>query len=1218
MGNMSEVQDFLDCSDFLHMCIKGLRDDEEIKVKGFSYGKYVCSLEMGDKKLDVGIKPEKRVSIKECEEKEFLTNKLNCNDIIAIMDCLLLQLVRLLKGNHPFLTVLSCYYLHNSSVINCNGDVYFFEKIFFKWIDAFCLEKICIDIFRNDNKDFITFMGILGGKDREKKYMWEKHKDLSQPTGGSPTRCHEKESNLNDRDTYETMCEDNYIKERIFFFFELFLILYASSSEMIDYIITKNDLIHRDDYKAGLLNMNDTLVHHCRKRREYILKILCLIKRCFSKFLLKYEEAQGQKKVTKEGIREVGGKAEKGAEKGTKKGAEKETKKGAEKETKKGAEKETKKGAEKGTQKGDDKSTRAIFRRIKFILLFTFTLKQIAFEICDADVESIKENCKQLLKCVHSINKELTSQIRKSDSVVTSKYFSKYFLMHKLNNVSKHITKMSVSEAYSFYEDVIFDILHVGKYINFITSKSSFFDIMNVVHYVKYYAKSCNVLTKCISRIALKKILEREKRPFYDLEHGLLLKWVTEAQRVLNPVESVLGRGQEDCAKSMNTVAVVKGKSETGGDGIKGEKNGEKGNNTEHGKRGNSTADCEKGESDAAFDYNLFEKREDRSEKDLPDVTVTPSDYGAWEDQDIDQYYSMFLNLYKKEELGIPYYQCLNYQLQYDKVKDNIFISFFLYLFFNESYIIMEELTKDSEVFFIKNIIFNDLCYFGFSSSLLILFTNFVHSPDAFFIGLERNLKMDDEELHYKNNDEYKKFLKETFPTGVIRKFERKVRLYFPYLIQYMQEESSIMELFNELEEFIDSLPIERSDVKGCSESMEKIGNDITPRREKNDDENFLSWKNLSKWGDMAKVTKKRLRYLILCKVFNLFFEYLQIVLKKILKYSFLLPSREHSKLNGFHIDIRVLYTLMKILTYYFKLFNMNEEIESIEKYFNCILHTVLLDYNCLSLYINLQSDQEYAFTYYAMSLCYKELSATLQKCPKVNYKQDMSKYIYSLFYFILYLYSDFLAIYFIYICYTNINSEMLEKNTFDMKYKSWNFCYPDVSKIDHYNFQKNKFQLITMLLSKYMNTSNTDITNDMINITVKEKIKNVTQIKENFIHSKKLVKKYSNLIMLKNIVIHKFRIFNSEYGDMDITTYFNQCINQIEKHILEAISYKYGKYSFIRTFLNSCKDNLIKCYREIPPFFVENISTFVNPGWEVVKRHPFFFSVQEKGKDMR
>ncbi|SBS81938.1 conserved Plasmodium protein, unknown function [Plasmodium ovale] len=1169
---------------------KSLRDDEEIKVKGFSYGKYVCSLEMGDKKLDVGIKPEKRMSIKECEEKEYLTNKLNCNDIIAIMDCLLLQLVRLLKGNHPFLTVLSCCYLHNSSVINCNGDVYFFEKIFFKWIDAFCLDKICIDIFRNDNKDFITFMGILGGKEREKIYMLEKHKELSQPTGGSPTRCHEKESNLDDGNTYGTMCEDNYIKERIFFFFELFLIFYASSSEMIDYIITKNDLIHRDDYKAGLLNISDTLVHHCRKRREYILKILCLIKRCFSKFLLKYEETRGQKKVTKGGIREVGGKAEKGAE--------------------------------KGTQKEADKSTRAIFRRIKFILLFTFTLKQIAFETCDADVESIKENCKQLLKCVHSINKELSSQIRKNDSVVTSKYFSKYFLMHKLNNVSKHITKMSVSEAYSFYEDVIFDIQHVGKYINFITAKSSFFDIMNVVHYVKYYAKSCNVLTKCISRIALKKILEREKRTFYDLEQGLLLKWVSEAQRVINPVESVPGRGQEDCAKSINTVAVVKGQSGTDDDGMKGGKNGEKENNTERVERGNSTAGCEKGEGDASFDYNLFEKREDQAEKDdLPDVTVTPSDYDAWEDQDIDQYYSMFLNIYKKEELGIPYYQCLNYELQCDKVKDNIFISFFLYLFFNESYIIMEELTKDSGVFFIKNIIFNDLCYFGFSSSLLVLFTNFVHSPDAFFIGLERNLKMDDEELHYKNNDEYKQFLKEIFPNGAIRKFERKVRLYFPYLIQYMQKESSIIEMFTELEEFIDSLPIERSDVKGCSENMDNnIGNDITPRKGKNCDENFLSWKkNRSKRGDMAKVTKKRLRYLILCKVFNLFFEYLQIVLKKILKYSFLLPSREHSKLNGFHIDIRVLYTLMKILTYYFKLFNMNEEIESIEKYFNCILHTVLIDYNCLSLYINLQSDQEYAFTYYAMSLCYKELSSTLQKCPKLSYKQDMSKYIYSLFYFILYLYSDFLAIYFIYICYTNINSEMLEKNSFDMKYKSWNFCYPDISKIDYHNFQKNKFQLITMLLSKYMNTSKTkNITNDMLNITVKEKINNVTQIKENFIHSKKLVKKYSNLIMLKNLVIHKFRIFNSEYADLDITTYFNQCINQIEKHIKEAISYKYGKYSFIRTFLNSCKDNLIKCYREIPPFFVENISTFVNPGWEVVKRHPFFFSVQKKGKDMR
>ncbi|CRG96662.1 conserved Plasmodium protein, unknown function [Plasmodium gallinaceum] len=1148
---MSKVKEYINISDFLYMNIKGINEDE-IKTKDFSYEKYSCALEIGDSRLDFGIKSHKRISIKECEEKNYLNKELEYNDIIVIMDNLLLQLVKLLNGNHPFLTVLSCYYLHNSNVINCN-EKYFFEKVFLRWLTSFSYDSMYIDIFINDNKEFIKYM---------------KDNNLNENANS------QKEFIFFNKNECNLIYEESYIKKKIFFFFELFLIFYSCSLEIVDYIITKNYMIHRDDYKYGILNLTDSLIYHCRKNRKYVLKNMFIIKRCFVKFLTKFEE-----------------------------------------------------------KKNKNKLIYSIFNRIKFIIYFTSILNYITFEFCDISSDTIKEKCTQLLNCVNSINKELNCNIIKYDKKTIKKYFNKYLLMHKLDHVSKHITKMSIDESYNFYKNIINDIKYVGEYFKLINVRSSFFDIKNILHYIKYYSYSNSILTKCISLICLKQLISKEKKIFYDFEKELILKQEIDAECFINNVRNTAENIKIIYSKLVNRI--------------------HKSNKEYYKKIDNKIND------DSSKNDNNIEKNNQ-----IDSYT-----------KEVYYYYSFFLNIYRKKEKCSSYYGILNDEL-FNSIEENFFVNFFLFLFLNESYIIMDEIVKNKTNLYVKNIIFNDLNYFGFSTHLLVLFMNFVHFPDTFFIIIEHILKID-KGLNYEKIYENKNFFKKKkFSTTVINKLRCKLRVNFPHLIKCIQKESSIIEIYEELEKFINEYIFEldediisksENNIKEDNSEKDKDNNNINndnndninkydnnndnndninkydnnndDNNTNNDDNNINNDDNINKddnnddnnnninnndndndddnifkhdneYNNFINVTKKRMKFLILCKIFNLFFQYLEIVIKKIINFSFLLSSREHSKLNKFYTEMRTLYILMKILTYNLKLYNLNNEAESIQNYYKCILHTVLIDYNCLSLYISLPSDQEYSFTYYVMSVCYKELSTTLLKNVKLNYTQEFSIYIYSMFYYILYLYSEFLMVYFIHVAYTNINSQQLEKYSFELKYVLWDFCYPDIIKIDFNNYQMNKSLLINFLISKNLKIN---YSHNKFNIGTKKKLKNLNEVKEKYLNTKNLVNMYSNLIKINNSIKYKFRIFEKSYSDFDINAYFKECINEIAKYIKDLTKSKYDKLYFINIFLKSCEYNLYKSYKKIPPLCIENNSIFLNPNYKVVKNHSFFLSVEKK-----
>ncbi|GAW80179.1 hypothetical protein, conserved [Plasmodium gonderi] len=1194
---MKTQEEYLNISDLLHMNVKELNDEDEIRVRDFSYEKYICSLEMGDKKLDVGIKPEKRINIKECEDKKYITQDINLHDMIIIMDNLLLQQVKLLLGNHPFLTVLSCYFIHNSKVINCDENPYFFEKIFYKWIKSFCSDSTYMNIFENDNKEFMKF---VKANDLEGNVETSaKRHILDMENGNITTSTH---GNTNDlmEDTYishqintakvsnhcdklnekDVMFDDEFLNKNMFSFFQLFLIFYSSTSEVIDHVVTSNSLLHRDDYKCGLLKIKDSLIHHCRERRRYVLKNLFLVKRYFLKFLKKYEfthvkgkERKSMNKDTSQSVDQVGGKI--------------------------------------GGNSG--KLISYVFKRIKFVIYLNSIINEVIFESREMNPASVIDNCKELLQCILNIKKEVDSECVKRDKVIMKKYFNKYLLMHKLNNVSKHITKMSIHECYSFYQNITLDIEYIAKYFQLINAKSSFIDIKNMLHYIKYYSASRNVLIKSISRVYLQQILENAKENFINLEKELLFMEQTKVKYFIQNYE--INTHQDSCHNSCN--GSLHGAHTTGSSNENG------GKNEPFEKRENPLYDSII--SNSATKDELMNSA-------LVDGELSDCQWGDYDEHpNVGHYYSMFLNTYRKEETcevasdvasGVVSIKILNKEFL-KNVRKNVFITFFLHLFFNESYVILEDVYKENTTFYVKSIIFNDLRYFGFSTPLIILLRNFFLIPDTFFIAMEHIYHLD-KGLNFQNEEEYKNILENTFPPWVLKKLACELRLSFPCLINYLEKENSLGKLFTELEQFIANWGGKKGYVEIAQGGFPLLDNSnhLDSRNRQRSSNGSVDVHGSEKAGSGDEqieqsspeyVTKRRMNLLILCKVFHLFIEYLEIVLKKILKFSFLLAPREHSKLSTFHMDMCVLYTLMKILTYYFRLYNMNKEIESVENYFNCILHTVLIDYNCLSLYTNMQTDQEYAFTYYAMSLCCKELSAILQRGIKLSCDKNRNKLIYSLFYYILYLYSDFLMIYFIYISYTNINSECLEEDSFDMKYKVWNFCYPDVSKIDFYNFQKNKAILINLLLTKNLKISLSE--NGKINIGVKKKIKNISQVKDNFFNSKKLIDKYSNLLNDKNYINHSFRIFGKTTSDLDINTYLKSCINEIAKLIKDAFSYKQENIGLLCIFLKSYEHNLLRSYKNIPPFCVENISIFLNPDYQVVNGHSYFLSVEEKKK---
>ncbi|CAG9480419.1 unnamed protein product [Plasmodium vivax] len=1262
---MEAEKEYLEIWDLLRRNVEELNDEGEIRVRDFSYGKYVCSLEMGDNKLDVGIKPEKRITIKECEERKYVSEDVSLEDMLLIMDTLLLQQVKLLLGNHPFLTVLSCYFLYHSSVIKCNDDSFFFEKVFYKCIKFLCTDSIYVSIFENDNREFVQLMRRGGGaqvaaREESASCAGDKHSPRERnPTERNSTEGNSTERNPTERNPTEgapthahrSMCEGDSLRCNTFTFFQLFLILYASTAEVIDHVVTKNSSLHRDDYKGGLLKITDSLIYHCRRRRRYVTKNLFLVKRCFAKFLARHEWAlEGGKKgrATKGSAHRDG--AKEGGKEGGKGGGKKEVqnevknevqsedKKEVQNDGKKEAQNDGKKEAQNEVQNetpnvgpsecherdnGEDPLADPpaapladppaapladppaapllpLLRRIQFAMHLNTVLNQVVFQTREASTDSIKENCKQLLKCIRTISKEVGSNCHQQDKQTRKKYFNKYFLMYKLNSVSKHVTKMSVQEGYSFYEKVTQDVEYIVEHFQRINAKSSFLDVKNVVHYVKFYSSSRNVLVKCIARGYIQQVMNNARADFLPLERDLLLKEEIKAKRFLRSLQG----------------------------------------DPPHGKAGRPEKEATR--EKLSKEDSPFKREDDQAERittnggPLDELMDEPNHH--WEDYDehpdVGHYYSLFLNTYRKEETDdVPSTKRLNEEFS-QNVKQNIFISFFLHLFFNESYAILEEVSKENPNFFVKSIIFNDLCYFGFSPPLLVLLSNFFYSPDTFFYAME-HLYHVDKGLTYPDEEEYKSFLGIFFPPRAVKKMERDLRLHFPYLINYMHKESSLVELFTELEEFIDecagveSVPWEmghwRSDeergsngVSGCRDahqggSQPKEGLAKQGKLAEHGKCTEHGQRTDERTASPASVTCRRMKLTVLCKIFHLFMEYLEIVLKKVLNFSFLLASREHSKLSGFHTDMCVLYTLMKILTYYFKLYNMNNEMDSVENYFNCIFHTVLIDYSCLSLYTNMPSDQEYAFTYYVMSLCYKELAGTLQKGFKLNCGENRSKFIYSLVYYILYLYADFLMVYFVYFSYTNVDSESLEEDSYDMKYKAWNFCYPDISKIDFYNFQKNKAALINAVLTK--NLKITLSQNDEINIGVKKKIKNLAQVKESYLNSKKRIGKYSNLLDIKNYLSYNFRFFEKTSSEVDICSYLKGCVSEIQKLIKDASSYKYDNIGFLRIFLNSYEHNLINSYKKFPPFCVENSSIFLNPDCEVVSGHSYFLSVQERKK---
>ncbi|EUD67939.1 hypothetical protein C922_01551 [Plasmodium inui San Antonio 1] len=1209
---MEAEKEYLDISDLLRRNVEDLNDEDEIRVSDFSYGKYVCSLEMGDNKLDVGIKPEKRITIKECEDKGYLSEGISLEDMVLIMDNLLLQQVKVLLGNHPFLTVLSCYFVHHSSVINCNGDSFFFEKIFYKCIKSLSADSIYMNIFQNDNREFLQLMQRgVGEQVVAQGKSASGAKDEHPPTEGyskemGPTQ---KDNPPNKSDAHRSMCEEGYLRYNPFTFFQLFLILYASTAEIIDHVVTKNSWLHRDDYKGGLLKITDSLIYHCRRRRRYVMKNLFLVKRCFPKFLAQYESAR-RKRGTK-------GSAHKG---GVKEGGKNEGKN----EGKNGDKDGRKDVGQSGCHERDKGESHLadpppghvlpLLRRIQFCIHLNTMLNQVIFESREMNTDSIKENCKELLKCIRTINEEVGSKCQQQDKQIRKKYFNKYFLMYKLNSVSKHVTKMSVHEGYSFFEKVTLDIDYIVEYFQRINAKSSFFDVKNLVHYVKFYSASGNVLVKCISRGYIQQVLNNARGDFLPFERDLLLKEEIKAKRFFHSLEGAPPDGKVERPEKEATRQQLQ--------------------------------EVEKMQQIPKEDP--LEKREDDQAE---SITLDPAPPGAliaeqnhqWDDydenRDVGHYYSLFLNTYRKEETDdVPSTRRLNEKFS-QNVKQNIFVSFFLHLFFNESYVILEEVSKEDPNFFVKSVIFNDLCYFGFSPPLLVLLSYFFYSPDTFFFAMEHVYQVD-KGLTYTNEEEYKTFCGMFFPPCAVKKLERDLRLHFPYLINYMQKESSLLELFTELEEFIDECAGVGSapwGVDQCKSEEERGSNCVSEcggayqgsstvgenqpkgecaeqdKRAKRGNGTRTDGRIHERTTSPAIITSKRFKLTVLCKIFHLFMQYLEIVLKKVLNFSFLLAPREHSKLTGFHTDMCVLYTLMKILAYYFKLYNMNSEMDSVENYLHCIFHTVLIDYSCLSLYINIPSDQEYAFTYYVMSLSYKELAGTVQKGFKLNCAENRSKLIYSLIYYILYLYSDFLMIYFVYFSYTNVDSEPVEEDSYNMKYKAWNFCYPDISKINFYNFQKNKAALINAVLTK--NLKITLLQNDEINIGVKKKIKNLAQVKESYRNSKKRIDQYSSLLDIKNYFSHNFRFFEKTSSDVDICSYFKGCVSEIQKLIKDASSCKYDNIGFVRIFLNSYEQNLIKSYKKFPPFCVENSSIFLNPYCEVVNGHSYFLSVQERKK---
>ncbi|SOV14009.1 conserved Plasmodium protein, unknown function [Plasmodium gaboni] len=1197
----SGEKEYISISDFLYMNVEDLKDDEEIKQKDFSYRKYVCSLELGDKKLDCGIHPEKRLSIIDCEERKYINDELSYDDIIFIIDHLLLNLVKLLKGNHPFLTVLSCYYLHDSRVINCKDNGYFLEEVFMKWLAAFSYDKIYMDIFKNDNKEFIKYIET---RDDPKKFLNENkvvnnkkdycNKDNNmeedeETKNNDRINVNYRNNNINNNNIcqdniYKNIDDEDYVENKMFLFFQLFLIFYSSSSELIDYVITGNNFVHRDDYKCGLVTLNDSLLYHCRNRRGYILKNLFIIKRCFTKFFTQYEE---NKKKNKDFI--------------------------------------------------------FILKRIKFIIYFTSLLNQLIFDMCECNKEAIKENCKQILNCINSIDNDINNNINDKGGVKNKMfkiiqdeqekkkkkkklYFNKYFLMYKMTYVSKHVTKLTISEGYLFYKNFVTDIQYIGEYIKLINMKSSFFDIKNILHYLKFYSKSCNILTKCISKCCLTQIIERGKNEFAKFQKEYILKEQSKISQYLNDNKQSIQNGRN------NPCHIIANKFNT--------TQNDKREDLENDQKNNIYHDMDICKSDDHTQTNI----NDNKNKELKCFVSSF-------ESELKDYYSIFFDLYQNEDAQNIDSYMLNKNLL-DNVKDNIFVNMFLFLFYNESFIIIEELLKENEQFYVKNIIFNDLIYFGFPPNLLMLFNNFAYTPDTLFYLIENEFKIDTG-YNYDNNMEHNDILKNIFCEKEMNKFVRLLRLNFGYLVNYMEKESSIVEIFDELQNFINKYDIMNWEQinENINENQLNIQNSkdqlkghlINKDKLSDYDDNYnrLSFynhinnntilsspfsyrtvfKNEDEYKKFVNITRKRMKFIILCKVFNLFSQYLEIVIKKIFKYSFLLPEREYSKLSNFHVDMRILYTLMKILTYNFKMYNMDKEIESIENYYTSILQTILIDYNCLGLYINLLSDQEYSFTYYVLSICYKELSYILQHgYNNINNTEDINKNKYSLYYFILYLYSDFLMTYFIYLSYTNKDSNKLEEDSFYLKHKAWGFSYPDYCKMDLYSFQMNKSLLISLFLTKYLkinmsrSSSLSHNNNDNFHIGLKKKIKNINEIKESYQNYKILINKYSNLIISKNSVPYKIRLFEKSDNNFDMQNYFKQYINEIDKY-LKIIKHKYDTYSFINVYINALKVNINSSYKKIPPFCFENISIFLNPDYEVVRNHPFFLSLQEKIK---
>lgn len=1273
---MDKRDEYINVTNFLKVCSRGLENEgTSIHQKNFRFSRYACCMEIGDPLLDFGIHPENRISIKECEDKNYIHKNIELSEYPILIDLHLIHILAILNGSHPYLTLYSSYFLHHSKIIPCK-DKFYIEGCFRKFLNIIssCDDDSTlssVERFLNNNLEYVLFC--------------EDCEDIIDEL---------KRRNKKNKKKKEKKTEEYYVKAGLFVFYEIFLIFFASGFILIDYFICRNYLVHKDDYINEGTTLRGTLVDTCRDQIFCILKNWEILRKCILQFIERFEKEKTE------------------TEKNEKEKNEKE-----------------KNETEKNETEKTNKDFLEILKRLKFITCLVsilFKIKYLSEESRGTTEKndktnkqeniwehiSIQNECDEAIKCIESIeetlngsreNGEKEGEKRKErEEKVAAKYFSIYLLMHQVERASKYVPNISVNESYTHYKNILKDIQFVDSHYTVIPFQSSYLEITNMAFYHTCHSYSDSLLFQCIAQLYMQRLSKEWKEMFEKKEKAHIKEYVDFEKNHKTP---------------MNNTSFNKGQ------------NGEHNWNWE----GEEKLQKEKKEKEGCSDQSAINNNVSvvppfkKKENNFSAYGSQPyrTDEQCKSDDEIFLFCDLIYSVYNQDYIVTGKEKGKNdvkRKQLYENLKNDIYVNFFFLLFYEEwsEYI---DLFKDGATeLYVKHNVYYDLISWGFSPDLLMLLTNFIYMPETFFFNVEHKFQINlnigeypfgkvlnrpfhEIDTYYfelinereneiieegecmdssssnemsatnlENNNlkkdvalqverKNRKHRKNNKKKNEIRmdQFRQRVSAQFPGVIPNIQhdveEEKPEGNTFLYLSQFVEEFDFSNVKMKRGEEETHESARgkkaNTTLEMEQRILKDVKDGENVKEVEEGEKETRNtnhiimrnRMKFVILCKLFDMFFQLLCFTLSRILYISFLPAARQHVLVKSSEIEIRTLYYIMKGLVAFLRVYNLKKEIEVIQNYFSCILQNFQISVVCLSLCIHLPTARECAQTYYVLSACFKEMAdrllkagesenfileeeCTLQKKHKTRYN------MYAFFYTILSQCCDCLLIYFIYITYTNINLNHFEETIFNFKYGKWKNVFIDFCKFDFSVYSENKELLRHALICKALQIDSSNASDFFADPNNRTKIKNLTKIEETYKLTKEVVNKFKKDSSICNSckisgIINKemFPIFKDSITDVDVSTYLRNLLKQIKENMKQFIKQSENTdaivtlkilHSFIQKCYEVFDDN---SFTELPMLRIENTDLCLDSDFDVIKQHPLFWKIRfpnvtEKRKD--